>query len=79
MHPSSPLLTTPKTAALDDESASLVCVMTFNANDPSGAGGLTADIAAVLSAGAHPLAVVTGTYVRDTAEIFNHFSLECTQ
>ena len=50
--------------------------MTFNANDPSGAGGLTADIAAVLSAGAHPLAVVTGTYVRDTAEIFNHFSLD---
>ena len=76
MHPSSPLLTPPKTAALDDESASPVCVMTFNANDPSGAGGLTADIAAVLSAGAHPLAVVTGTYVRDTAEIFNHFSLD---
>lgn len=76
MHPSSPLLTPSKTAALDDESASPVCVMTFNANDPSGAGGLTADIAAVLSAGAHPLAVVTGTYVRDTAEIFNHFSLD---
>lgn len=52
------------------------CVMTFNANDPSGAGGLTADIAAIVSAGAHPLTVVTGTYVRDTAEIFGHFAFD---
>lgn len=50
--------------------------MTFNANDPSGAGGLSADIAAIESAGAHALAVVTGTYVRDTAEIFQHFAFD---
>lgn len=50
--------------------------MTFNANDPSGAAGLTADIAAIVSAGAHPLAVVTGAYVRDTAEILDHFSFD---
>ena len=50
--------------------------MTFNANDPSGAGGLTADITAITSAGAHPLAIVTGTYLRDTAEIFDHFSFD---
>jgi len=50
--------------------------MTFNANDPSGAGGLTADIASITSAGAHALAVVTGAYVRDTAEIFDHFSFD---
>ncbi len=50
--------------------------MTFNANDPSGAAGLTADIAAMVSAGAHPLAVVTGAYVRDTAEIFGHFAFD---
>jgi hydroxymethylpyrimidine/phosphomethylpyrimidine kinase len=50
--------------------------MTFNANDPSGAGGLTADIAAIASAGAHALAVVTGAYVRDTAEIFDHFAFD---
>ena len=50
--------------------------MTFNANDPSGAGGLTADISAITSAGAHALAVVTGTYVRDTAEIFDHVSFD---
>ena len=73
----------PNTSSLDsrqlqteDSDASPACVMTFNANDPSGAGGLTADIAAITSAGAHPLAVVTGAYVRDTAEIFDHFSFD---
>ena len=50
--------------------------MTFNANDPSGAGGLTADVSAIGSSGAHALAVVTGAYVRDTAEIFSHFSFD---
>lgn len=73
----------PNTSSLDsrqlqteDSDASPACVMTFNANDPSGAGGLAADITAITSAGAHPLAVVTGTYVRDTAEIFDHFAFD---
>jgi len=73
----------PKTPQLDsrqlqieDTDASPACVMTFNANDPSGAGGLTADIASITSAGAHALAVVTGAYVRDTAEIFDHFAFD---
>ena len=61
---------------IEDSSASPACVMTFNANDPSGAGGLTADITAITSAGAHPLSVVTGAYLRDTAEIFDHFSFD---
>ncbi len=52
------------------------CVMSFNANDPSGAGGLAADIAAMASTGAHTLPVVTGAYSRDTAEIFDHFPLD---
>ena len=52
------------------------CVMTFNVSDPSGAGGLTADITAIASAGGHPLAVVTGAYVRDTTEIFECFSFD---
>ena len=52
------------------------CVMVFNASDPSGAGGLTADIATVASVGGHPVAVVTGAYIRDTAEIFDHFSFD---
>jgi hydroxymethylpyrimidine/phosphomethylpyrimidine kinase len=50
--------------------------MTFNANDPSGAGGLTADVMAIASAGGHALAVVTGAYVRDTTEIFDHISFD---
>jgi hydroxymethylpyrimidine/phosphomethylpyrimidine kinase len=60
----------------EDSAASPACVMTFNANDPSGAGGLTADITAITSAGAHPLAVVTGSYIRDTAEILDHCSFD---
>ena len=52
------------------------CVMTFNASDPSGAGGLTADVMAIASAGGHALAIVTGAYVRDTAEIFSHVSFD---
>lgn len=50
--------------------------MVFNASDPSGAGGLTADIATVASVGGHPVAVVTGAYIRDTAQIFDHFSFD---
>lgn len=56
-----------------DEDTGPACVLVFNANDPSGAGGLTADAAAIASVGAHPLAVVTGSYARDSAEIFDHF------
>ena len=54
----------------------MACVMTFNASDPSGAGGLTADITAMTSAGGHVLAVVTGAYVRDTTEIFDHICFD---
>ncbi len=52
------------------------CVMVFNASDPSGAGGLAADVTAIASVGAHALPVVTGAYARDTAEIFTHFTLD---
>ena len=64
-----------ETSLPDIEDAPL-CVMTFNASDPSGAGGLTADITAIASAGGHALAVVTGAYVRDTAEIFDHICFD---
>ena len=50
--------------------------MVINASDPSGAGGLTADIATMASVGAHPVAVVTGAYVRDTSAIFDHYSFD---
>ena len=56
--------------------ASLPCVLTFNANDPSGAGGLSADITAMSSASCHVLAVATGCYVRDTRAIHQHVALD---
>ena len=63
-------------AAGDDALASLPCVMSFNANDPSGAGGLAADLTAMSSASCHVLAVATGTYVRDTRSIHHHVALD---
>ncbi|WP_027995320.1 bifunctional hydroxymethylpyrimidine kinase/phosphomethylpyrimidine kinase [Simplicispira psychrophila] len=59
-----------------DETANPACVMVFNACDPSGAGGLTADIATIASVGGHPVAVVTGAYIRDTTQIFDHYSFD---
>ena len=59
-----------------DSDASPACVLVFNANDPSGAGGIAADVTAIASVGAHALAVVTGAYARDTAEIFDHFAFD---
>ena len=59
-----------------EEGDSPTCVLTFNASDPSGAGGLTGDIMAIASAGGHALAIVTGAYVRDSAEIFDHISFD---
>ena len=52
------------------------CVLVFNASDPSGAGGLAADITAIASVGAHALPVVTGAYARDSAETYDHFAFE---
>ncbi|MEO7940858.1 MAG: bifunctional hydroxymethylpyrimidine kinase/phosphomethylpyrimidine kinase [Burkholderiaceae bacterium] len=52
------------------------CVLVFNANDPSGAGGLAGDINTVASVGAHALPIVTGAYVRDTAEIVDHHAMD---
>ncbi|GAB3771377.1 hydroxymethylpyrimidine/phosphomethylpyrimidine kinase [Ramlibacter monticola] len=71
---STPIETRP--AEPEGEEAGPSCVMVFNANDPSGAGGLAADIAAIASVGAHPLPIVCGAYVRDTGEIFDHFAFD---
>lgn len=62
--------------AQEGDEASPACVMVFNASDPSGAGGLAADVTAIASVGAHALPVVTGAYARDTAEIFDHFAFD---
>jgi hydroxymethylpyrimidine/phosphomethylpyrimidine kinase len=63
-------------ADASDSDASPACVMVFNANDPSGAGGLAGDVTAIASVGAHALPVVTGAYARDTAEVFDHFAFD---
>ncbi|MDR3454938.1 MAG: bifunctional hydroxymethylpyrimidine kinase/phosphomethylpyrimidine kinase [Rhodoferax sp.] len=60
----------------EDDDSSPACVLVFNASDPSGAGGLAADVSTIASVGAHALPVVTGAYIRDTAEIFEHFAFD---
>lgn len=67
---------TVETDAPEDEDTSPACVLVFNASDPSGAGGLAADITAIASVGAHALPVVCGTYVRDTAQIQDHYAFD---
>ncbi len=52
------------------------CVMCFNANDPSGATGLAADIATIAAMGGHALPVLTSIIMRDTAEVFEHHTLD---
>lgn len=64
----------PQAGAHDDGPAA--CVMVFNANDPSGAAGLTADLMTIASVGAHALPIMTGAYVRDTSEIMDHFAMD---
>jgi len=52
------------------------CVMTFNATDASGAGGIAGDVATIAAMGAHALPVVTSVVMRDTAEVFDHHALD---
>ena len=69
---------TPDTAADNAESDAqgLACVLAFNANDPSGAGGLTGDVLAMGSVGVHTLPTVTGCYARDTSGIHDFFAFD---
>ena len=60
----------------DTDSLRPACVLVFNASDPSGAGGLSGDITAIASVGAHALPIVTGAYARDTSEIVDHFAFD---
>lgn len=62
--------------SLDSDDAVPACILVFNASDPSGAGGVTGDALTIASVGSHPLPIVTGVYVRDTAEIFDHIALD---
>jgi hydroxymethylpyrimidine/phosphomethylpyrimidine kinase len=67
-------------AAIDPEAeqdtVAPACVMSFNASDASGAGGLAGDVATIAAMGAHALPVVTAVIMRDTAEIFDHHVID---
>lgn len=58
------------------DASSPACVMSFNAADPSGAGGLSADIATIAAMGAHGLPVTTTLLMRDTAEVFDQHAID---
>ncbi len=76
MNPESPA---PASDAADEplqESPSPACVLSFNASDPSGAGGVAGDVVTVSAMGAHALPVVTALVIRDTAEIFDHHAID---
>ena len=64
-----------ETTPLQDQPAP-ASVMTFNASDASGAGGIAGDVATVAAMGAHALPVVTSIVMRDTAEVFDHHVLD---
>lgn len=61
---------------LSQEPAAPACVMSFNASDPSGAGGIAGDVATIAAMGAHALPVVTAIVMRDTAEVFDHHTID---
>jgi hydroxymethylpyrimidine/phosphomethylpyrimidine kinase len=61
--------------ALEEQPAP-ACVMSFNVSDPSGAGGIAADVSTIAAMGAHALPVVTSIVMRDTAEIFDHHGID---
>ncbi len=63
-------------AAPLQEQAAPVCVMSFNASDAAGAGGVAGDVATIAAMGAHALPVVTSIVMRDTAEVFDHHVIE---
>jgi hydroxymethylpyrimidine/phosphomethylpyrimidine kinase len=72
----------PGSAASEDEAASPQetgapsCVMSFNAGDPSGAGGIAGDVATLSAMGAHALPVTTALLMRDSAEVFDQHAIE---
>ena len=60
----------------DAESIAPACVMSFNASDATGAGGLAGDVATIAAMGAHALPVVTAVVLRDTAEVFDQHVID---
>ena len=66
----------PTLAAEEQDAGAPACVLSFNANDPTGASGIGADIATIAAMGAHALPVITSILVRDTAEIFESHEID---
>ena len=58
------------------DTTSPACVMSFNAADPSGAGGQAGDVSTLAAMGAHALPITTSILLRDTAEIFDHHAID---
>ena len=58
------------------EAPAPACVMSFNAADPSGAGGTAGDVSTLAAMGAHALPITTSVLMRDSAEIFDHHPIE---
>ena len=51
-----------------EEASAPACILSFNASDASGAGGIAGDVATIAAMGAHALPVVTAVLMRDTDE-----------
>ena len=67
----------PSDAEVDlQEQPAPACVMSFNASDPTGAGGIAGDIATIAAMGAHGLPIITSIVMRDTAEVFDHHAID---
>ncbi len=76
MKPDSSPEAPPVDEAGQDAAASPACVMSFNASDPTGAGGVGGDVATIAAMGAHTLPVVTTLLMRDTAEVFDQHEID---
>lgn len=68
--PNAPTAANP-TSEVDASETAPACLMSFNAADPSGAGGTAADVGAAAAMGTHCLPVVTVLLMRDSAEVFD--------
>jgi hydroxymethylpyrimidine/phosphomethylpyrimidine kinase len=59
-----------------DAPSSLPRIIVFNACDPTGAGGLGADVVTIAAASAYALPVATSVYIRDTLSIRAHHNID---
>ncbi|MDN3921034.1 bifunctional hydroxymethylpyrimidine kinase/phosphomethylpyrimidine kinase [Roseateles violae] len=76
MSKTDPIPAQPDPALDEQDSPPPACVMSFNASEASGAGGLAGDVATIAAMGAHCLPVVSAIVLRDTAEVFEQHALD---